>query len=66
LLAAAIVGNQHREIREALRKFRKEQTAKVLATPDPATAATMSAVIGGAPKASPENVKMETKRKKRG
>jgi 5-(carboxyamino)imidazole ribonucleotide mutase len=36
LLAAAIVGVKHREIREALRRFRKTQTEKVLATPDPA------------------------------
>lgn len=39
LLAAAILGNKHPEIREALRKFRASQTAKVLATPDPAKAA---------------------------
>src|SRR6516165_5308076 len=39
LLAAAIVGNKHPEIREALRKFRSAQTAKVLATPDPSVAA---------------------------
>jgi len=65
LLAAAILGNQHREIREALRKFREEQTAKVLATPDPAVAATMNTVIGGRD-ASPESVKIETKRKKHG
>ena len=37
LLAAAILGVKHKEIREALRKFRKTQTEKVLATPDPAT-----------------------------
>jgi 5-(carboxyamino)imidazole ribonucleotide mutase len=36
LLAAAIVGVKHKEIREALRRFRKTQTEKVLATPDPA------------------------------
>jgi 5-(carboxyamino)imidazole ribonucleotide mutase len=36
LLAAAMLGNKHAEIREALRKFRQTQTAKVLATPDPA------------------------------
>lgn len=47
LLAAAIVGNKHPEIREALRKFRAAQTAKVLANPDPAKAA-LSAVIGSA------------------
>jgi len=35
LLAAAILGAKHREIREALRTFRAEQTAAVLADPDP-------------------------------
>src|SRR6516165_5821534 len=39
LLAAAIVGNKHPEIREALRRFRAAQTEKVLANPDPAVAA---------------------------
>jgi 5-(carboxyamino)imidazole ribonucleotide mutase len=39
LLAAAMLGNKHVEIREALRKFRQAQTAKVLATPDPAVVA---------------------------
>jgi 5-(carboxyamino)imidazole ribonucleotide mutase len=38
LLAAAMLGNKYPEIREALRQFRKSQTAKVLATPDPAKA----------------------------
>lgn len=35
LLAAAILGIKHPAIRESLRKFRKEQTAKVLAISDP-------------------------------
>jgi 5-(carboxyamino)imidazole ribonucleotide mutase len=39
LLAAAIVGNKHPEIREALRRFRAAQTERVLANPDPAIAA---------------------------
>jgi 5-(carboxyamino)imidazole ribonucleotide mutase len=39
LLAAAMLGNKYPEIREELRRFRKKQTTKVLATPDPATAA---------------------------
>jgi 5-(carboxyamino)imidazole ribonucleotide mutase len=39
LLAAAILGNKYPEIREAIRKFRRSQTAKILATPDPAKAA---------------------------
>ena len=47
LLATAILGNKHPEIREALRKFRAVETAKVLANPDPANAA-LSQVIGAA------------------
>ena len=39
LLAAAILGNQHSEVREALRAFRHAQTRKVLSQPDPAAAA---------------------------
>jgi len=35
LLAAAILGARHPEIREALRTFRADQTAAVLADPDP-------------------------------
>ena len=35
LQAAAILGNQHAEIRAALRRFRDQQTAQVLAQPDP-------------------------------
>jgi 5-(carboxyamino)imidazole ribonucleotide mutase len=35
ILAAAILGAKHPEIREALRRFREEQTASVLASPDP-------------------------------
>jgi 5-(carboxyamino)imidazole ribonucleotide mutase len=35
LLAASILGVKHRRIREALRKFREEQTGRVLAYPDP-------------------------------
>jgi 5-(carboxyamino)imidazole ribonucleotide mutase len=46
LLAAAMLGNKHAEIREAVRKFREAQTAKVLATPDPAAAAALNSVIG--------------------
>jgi 5-(carboxyamino)imidazole ribonucleotide mutase len=47
LLAAAMLGNKHAEVREALRKFRQAQTAKVLATPDPAVAALSSAITAG-------------------
>jgi 5-(carboxyamino)imidazole ribonucleotide mutase len=39
LLAAAILGAKHPTIREALRKFRAEQTGRVLANPDPSAAA---------------------------
>lgn len=35
LLAAAILANKYDDIREALEKFRAEQTANVLADPDP-------------------------------
>jgi 5-(carboxyamino)imidazole ribonucleotide mutase len=48
LLGAAILGNKYGEFREALRRFRERQAAKVLATPDPAAMATMNNVIGGA------------------
>jgi 5-(carboxyamino)imidazole ribonucleotide mutase len=43
LLAAAMLGNKHPDIREALRKLREAQTAKVLATPDPAAAVGVAA-----------------------
>lgn len=39
LLAAAILGTHRPEIRAALKKFRSQQTKKVLAQPDPAKAA---------------------------
>jgi 5-(carboxyamino)imidazole ribonucleotide mutase len=35
LLAAAILGNKYEPVREALDRFRAEQTATVLANPDP-------------------------------
>ncbi len=38
LLAAAILGAKHPRLREALRKFRTEQTGRVLAHPDPSNA----------------------------
>src|SRR5579862_6560812 len=38
LLAAAILGAKHPLIREALRRFREEQTERVLANPDPSLA----------------------------
>jgi 5-(carboxyamino)imidazole ribonucleotide mutase len=54
LLAAAMLGNKHPEIREKLRKFRDFQTEKVLAVPDPAR-------TGGAKSA---HHKMQTVKKK--
>lgn len=39
LLAAAILGNKHRAVREALRAFRHAQTKSVLGQRDPAVAA---------------------------
>ena len=39
LLAAAILGAKHPEIRDAYRKYRDEQTQRVLANPDPKAAA---------------------------
>jgi 5-(carboxyamino)imidazole ribonucleotide mutase len=39
LLTAAILGAKHPEVREAYRKFRSAQTARVLANPDPNAAA---------------------------
>lgn len=42
LLAAAILGTRHPQIREALRKFREAQTSRVLANPDPSSGAALS------------------------
>jgi 5-(carboxyamino)imidazole ribonucleotide mutase len=39
LLAAAILGVKYPAVRKALRKFRTEQTGRVLASPDPSAAA---------------------------
>ncbi len=38
LLAASIVAHDHTEIRQAVRRFREEQTATVLANPEPGAA----------------------------
>jgi 5-(carboxyamino)imidazole ribonucleotide mutase len=46
LLAAAALGGKYPAIREALRKFRSNQTRKVLAVPDPAKFAAASAASG--------------------
>jgi 5-(carboxyamino)imidazole ribonucleotide mutase len=45
LLAAAILGTKHPEIRNALRKFRAAQTERVLANPDPAAAQSPSLTL---------------------
>jgi 5-(carboxyamino)imidazole ribonucleotide mutase len=49
LLAAAILGAKHPAIREALRKFRAEQTERVLANPDPAAGQGASFQLSAAP-----------------
>jgi 5-(carboxyamino)imidazole ribonucleotide mutase len=46
LLAAASLGNKYPAIREALRKFRSNQTKKVLAVPDPAKFAAAAKAFG--------------------
>jgi 5-(carboxyamino)imidazole ribonucleotide mutase len=43
LLATAILGVKYPEYRDALRKFRKQQTEKVLANPDPSVSAASKA-----------------------
>ena len=45
LLAAAALGGKYPAIRQALRKFRSNQTRKVLAVPDPAKFAAASAAL---------------------
>jgi len=47
LLAAAILGLKHSSIREALRKFRVAQTARVLSNPDPKAAAAALGISTG-------------------
>jgi 5-(carboxyamino)imidazole ribonucleotide mutase len=61
LLAAAILGIQHPEIREALRSFRKTQTERVLATPDPAAVVLES----GGSNHKTNNAKQGERKKKR-
>jgi 5-(carboxyamino)imidazole ribonucleotide mutase len=60
LLAAAILGAKHAEIREALRKFRGAQTEKVLANRDPATA--LLAAAGAGPGKTKIGIKAKRKR----
>jgi 5-(carboxyamino)imidazole ribonucleotide mutase len=49
LLAAAILGAKHPAIRETLRKYRVEQTERVLANPDPAAGQAASFQLSAAP-----------------
>jgi 5-(carboxyamino)imidazole ribonucleotide mutase len=56
LLAAAILGAKHPDIREALRRFRAAQTERVLANPNPAAGAVMLAKENS-PKAQKKKVK---------
>ena len=58
LLAAAVLGAKHPEIREALRKFRAAQTERVLANPDPKAAARALGIA-----AAPPSAKNATRRK---
>ncbi|MGB8322163.1 MAG: 5-(carboxyamino)imidazole ribonucleotide mutase [Candidatus Acidiferrum sp.] len=62
LLAAAILGVKHGEIREALRKFRKTQTEKVLAIPDPA--ALVGEVVGASVAEGPKAERTARKKRK--
>ena len=48
LLATAILGVKYPEYRDALRKFRKEQTERVLANPDPSVSVASNAKADGA------------------
>ena len=61
LLAAAILGTKHADIREALRRFRNEQTVRVLANPDPAKA---SVTLRGAGAVMTSDEKSAAKRKR--
>jgi 5-(carboxyamino)imidazole ribonucleotide mutase len=49
LLAAAMLGAKHPEIREAYRNFRSRQTQRVLANPDPQAAAQALGIAASAP-----------------
>src|ERR1700731_1597739 len=55
LLAAAILGAKHPEIRKTLREFRKEQTERVLANPDPSLAHAQASTFRLTPPESPAN-----------
>jgi 5-(carboxyamino)imidazole ribonucleotide mutase len=60
LLAAAILGAKHPAIREALRKFREEQTERVLANPDPSLAQASSFRLTPPEPTSTEKAESET------
>jgi 5-(carboxyamino)imidazole ribonucleotide mutase len=54
LLAAAILGSKYPEIRKAYRKYRDEQTRRVLANPDPKGAACALGIEAKAPTKTPK------------
>jgi 5-(carboxyamino)imidazole ribonucleotide mutase len=62
LLAAAILGVKHGEIRQALKKFRATQTEKVLATPDPVA---LVGEVVGAPTAKGTKTKYVVRKKRK-
>jgi len=62
LLAAAILGVKHGEIRQALKKFRATQTEKVLATPDPVA---LVGEVVGAPAAKGTKTKQAGRKKRK-
>jgi 5-(carboxyamino)imidazole ribonucleotide mutase len=61
LLAAAMLGNKHSEIREAYRKFRLAQTERVLSNPDPKAAHTVGISRAPAPQQSASAAKKRRK-----
>jgi 5-(carboxyamino)imidazole ribonucleotide mutase len=62
LLAAAMLGAKHPEIREAYRKFREVQTQRVLANPDPRAAARALGISTAAPAKNPAQSRKKRKR----
>jgi len=62
LLAAAMLGAKHPEIREAYRKFREAQTQRVLANPDPRAAARALGITSAAPAKNTAHSRKKRKR----
>jgi 5-(carboxyamino)imidazole ribonucleotide mutase len=58
LLAAAILGAKHPQVRDALRKFRAAQTERVLANPDPARAQSSSFTLSPTQPRPPKRKRM--------